>query len=90
MTEITPELKPRWNDIIHDVLREFIHICKENHLVYLCCGGTAIGAIRHNGMIPWDDTTLAVIVSLIVIGFCIITSNVLRVSPFLKKWLFGR
>ena len=36
------------------------------------------------------DTTLAVIVSLIVIGFCIVTSNVLRVSPFLKKWLFGR
>ena len=36
------------------------------------------------------DFTLAVIVSLIVIGFCIVTSNVLRVSPFLKKWLFGR
>lgn len=55
MLEITPELKPRWNDIIHDVLREFISICKANNLVYFCCGGTAIGAIRHHGMIPWDD-----------------------------------
>ena len=55
MVEITPELKPRWNDIIHDVLREFISICKANNLVYFCCGGTAIGAIRHHGMIPWDD-----------------------------------
>ena len=36
------------------------------------------------------DTTLSIIVSLLVIGFCIVTSNVLRVSPFLKKWLFGR
>ena len=55
MIEISPELKPRWNDIIHDVLREYIKICKDNNLTYFCCGGTAIGAIRHQGMIPWDD-----------------------------------
>lgn len=36
------------------------------------------------------DTTLSILVSLVVIGFCIVTSNVLRISPFLKKWLFGR
>jgi hypothetical protein len=27
---------------------------------------------------------------LLIIGFCIISSNILRVSPFFKKWLFGR
>jgi len=36
------------------------------------------------------DTTLSVVVALVVIGFCCITSNVLRVSPFFRKWLFGR
>lgn len=36
------------------------------------------------------DTVLSVTLGLVVIGFCILTSNVLRVSPFLKKWLFGR
>ena len=42
---------------------------------------------RHNFVL---DTTLAVLMALLIIGFCCITSNILRVSPFLKKWLFGR
>ena len=41
----------------------------------------------HNFVI---DIVLSVILGIIVIGFCIITSNILRISPFLKKWLFGR
>lgn len=36
------------------------------------------------------DIVLSVILGLIIIGFSIITSNILRISPFFKKWLFGR
>jgi hypothetical protein len=36
------------------------------------------------------DTTLSVTVGLLVIGFCLIASNILRVSPIFKKYLFGR
>ena len=36
------------------------------------------------------DTTLSVAVGLLVIGFCLITSNILRVSPIFRKYLFGR
>ncbi len=36
------------------------------------------------------DTTLSVGLGLLVIGFCLVTSNVLRISPLLKKYLFGR
>ena len=36
------------------------------------------------------ETTTALFVSLLVIAFSLLTSNILRVSPFLKKWLFGR
>ena len=42
---------------------------------------------RHNFVL---DTTLSVLMALLIIGFCVITSNILRVSPLLKKWLFGR
>ncbi|MBQ0103142.1 MAG: acyltransferase [Prevotellaceae bacterium] len=36
------------------------------------------------------DSTLSFIGGIIVIGFCIVISNTLRISPFLKKYLFGR
>ena len=49
--------------------------------------GNFFAANRHNFVI---DTTLSVVFGLIIIGFCIITSNILRVSPFFKKYLFGR
>lgn len=29
--------------------------CRENNIKYSLCWGTMIGAIRHNGFIPWDD-----------------------------------
>ena len=49
--------------------------------------GTFFSSNRHNFII---DTTLSVIIGLVIIGFCIITSNILRVSPLFKKYLFGR
>lgn len=49
--------------------------------------GSFFNQYRHNFAI---DTTLSIFIALIVIGFSIITSNILRVSPFFKKWLFGR
>jgi surface polysaccharide O-acyltransferase-like enzyme len=49
--------------------------------------GTFFKTYQHNFAI---DTTLSVLIAMVVIGFCCITSNILRVSPFFKKWLFGR
>ena len=42
-------------DIEVEMLKIFIDICEKNSLKYFLLGGSCIGAIRHKGMIPWDD-----------------------------------
>jgi len=38
-----------------NILQDFSAFCEENGLTYFLAYGTLIGAIRHNGYIPWDD-----------------------------------
>lgn len=37
------------------ILEEVISICDNHNIDYYIYGGTALGAIRHGGFIPWDD-----------------------------------
>ncbi len=53
--ELTPEQRTQWKAIITGCLQQFITLCEEHRLTYYCVGGTAIGAVRHQGLIPWDD-----------------------------------
>lgn len=47
-------LHPLWDALI-DILRDFDAVCKKNGLRYFGAYGTALGAVRHGGFIPWDD-----------------------------------
>ena len=37
------------------ILKAFIKICEEHHLKYFIIYGSFLGAVRHQGFIPWDD-----------------------------------
>lgn len=37
-----------------EIMDEVHRICCENNIIYYIIGGTALGAIRHGGFIPWD------------------------------------
>ncbi len=40
---------------ILEIMKYIDKLCRENGIVYYIMGGTALGAVRHGGFIPWDD-----------------------------------
>ena len=54
----------KYNDSEEDVmlkkalistLKGFVNFCEQHNLRYYAAFGTALGAVRHHGIIPWDD-----------------------------------
>ena len=41
--------------ILAGMLEDFDAVCKKNNIKYMLFSGTALGAVRHHGFIPWDD-----------------------------------
>ena len=37
------------------ILEEIIRICNKHNLRWFVVYGTALGTVRHQGFIPWDD-----------------------------------
>lgn len=42
-------------EVLFELLQEFDRVCRKNDIPYVVFCGTALGAVRHKGFIPWDD-----------------------------------
>ena len=53
--ELPDEKLERIHKVLFGILRDFVTFCDDNGLIYFLGGGTALGAVRHKGFIPWDE-----------------------------------
>lgn len=51
---ISPKMKKIWA-VELDLLKQLDDFCQEHGLTYYLSGGSLLGAVRHQGYIPWDD-----------------------------------
>lgn len=53
--EYKPEILEKLHEAELIMLKDFCDLCDKNGIQYFAISGTAIGAVRHKGFIPWDD-----------------------------------
>lgn len=55
MYRLTDDDIQKLHVVILDMYKEINEVCKKNNIHLIAAGGSALGAIRHKGFIPWDD-----------------------------------
>lgn len=53
--EISPEELEQLKKVYLDIFKDIYTACKKHDINVMLSGGACLGAIRHNGFIPWDD-----------------------------------
>ena len=70
-----------------EILKEIKRICDKHELTYYLSGGSCLGAVRHNGFIPWDDDIDIMMPYDSYTRFLSIASNELSEEFFLQNYM---
>ena len=68
-----------------DLLKYFIEICNKLDLKYFLVCGSALGAVKYNGFIPWDDDIDVALKRDDYEVFCSYAQNMLPSNIFLQN-----
>ncbi len=53
--ELTSEEFRKMQLVELELIKELDRVCRNNNIGYVIVGGSMLGAVRHQGFIPWDD-----------------------------------
>lgn len=55
LVEVKGDYKRKLMDTLLEIMQSIHDVCVKHGIRYSLCGGSALGAVRHQGFIPWDD-----------------------------------
>lgn len=55
LIEINEDKRKQLQELLLSMYKDILSVCKKYRLVPFLVGGSALGAVRHSGFIPWDD-----------------------------------
>lgn len=53
--ELTDDEGSSLKELLLEIYKDISSLCEKYSLTIMLIGGSALGAVRHNGFIPWDD-----------------------------------
>ena len=53
--DLSDEQLSKLKETMVEISADFIKVCEDHGINYMMGAGTALGAVRHKGFIPWDD-----------------------------------
>lgn len=69
-----------------EIAKEIKRVCDENDIQYFLDSGTQLGAVRHEGFIPWDDDFDMGMIRSEYLRFCEIAPKKLKDEYYLQTW----